>query len=164
MNTISDGNAKGKWMREFPDKESLSGIAATQGASGAEAPLPCVLLVEDDLSARWLMRSALKGRCNLLSATTGEEALEIYQRHRPEVVVLDFCLPRQKGDAVLRMLLAADPCANVVAMSGGENLPALRRMMAQGARAMLVKPFAKEEFLRRVLDAAPADTFFTKGD
>lgn len=117
-----------------------------------DAPVrPCVLMVEDDLSARWLMRNALKGSCDFLSATTGEEALDLYQRHRPQVVVLDFGLPNKKGDDILKSLLGADPDAYVVVMSGEENLATMQAMVVAGARAMLVKPFRKEDLLHAVL-------------
>lgn len=129
----------------------------------AETPHPNVLLVEDDLSARWLMRNALKGKCTLHSATSGEEALEIYQRHRPEIVVLDYCLPQQKGDAVLHLLLQEDPDAHIIVMSSSENLSALNDMHASGAKGMLIKPFTKEEFLGCVFNTPQSDTFFYKG-
>lgn len=150
-------------MRKAPEKDNL--IHETGSAMpDMAAAQPGVLLVEDDLSARWLMRNALKGRCVLLSATTGEEALALYLRHRPEIVVLDYCLPQQKGDTVLRMLLDADPAVHVVAMSSRENQAALDAMLAAGAQAVLVKPFTKDEFLCRVLSGAPFDTFFDQGN
>lgn len=127
------------------------GAIVAEIQDGDAPPRPCVLMVEDDLSARWLMRNALKGSCDFLSATTGEEALELYQHHHPQVVVLDFGLPNKKGDDILKSLLDADPDAYVVVMSGEENLAVMQAMVAAGARAMLVKPFKKEDLLHAVL-------------
>ncbi|MDP2204741.1 MAG: response regulator [Alphaproteobacteria bacterium] len=124
---------------------------ATGSSEDSAAHRLCVLTVEDDLSARWLMRSALKNACDFLSATTGEEALELYRRHQPQVVILDFCLPNKRGDDILKDLLDADPAAYVVVMSGSENMEALQAMLAAGACAMLVKPFEKADLLRAVL-------------
>lgn len=130
-------------------RPTVDGIVAGSGEDSA-VHRPCVLAVEDDLSARWLMRSALKNTCDFLSATTGEEALELYRRHQPQVVILDFFLPNKRGDDVLKILLDADPAAYVVVMSGSENMAALQAMLAAGARAMLVKPFEKADLLRVV--------------
>lgn len=148
---------------ERPYSFSSSGTSKT----GAEA-LPCVLLVEDDLAARWLMRSALKGRCDFISASNGEQALKAYRRHHPAVVVLDYRLPLQTGDAVLDALLEEDPDACVIVMSGKENMSALKKMIATGARGMLIKPFGKQEFLNLVLGGEMtgtfSDAFLNKGD
>lgn len=150
-------------MVHFHSQNGTGTGNTTDGLHGAET-LPCVLLVEDDLAARWLMRSALKGRCQLISASNGEEALKAYHLHRPEVVVLDYRLPQQSGDVVLDMILEEDPNACIITMSGEENIEAMKAMIAAGARGMLTKPFSKEEFLRLVLGDGIKSTFFTKGD
>jgi len=146
------------------DRSKPPALFPAAHAENAASARPCVLMVEDDLSARWLMRNALKGVCDFLSAGSGEEALALYARHQPQVVVLDFGLPHKKGDDVLRLLLEADPDACVIVMSGSENIAAMQAMVAAGARGMLVKPFEKADLLRAVQQARQMDDtlFFSK--
>jgi DNA-binding NtrC family response regulator len=109
-----------------------------------------VLLVEDDPSTRWLVRNALKGECDFMTAATGEQAVEIYMKCVPEVVFLDFNLPGKKGNDILRMILEKDPGAFVVVMSGPENLNAMLEMMTEGAKGMITKPYEKAEVMNYV--------------
>jgi DNA-binding NtrC family response regulator len=109
-----------------------------------------ILLVEDDPSTRWLVRNALKDEHDFMTASTGEQALEIYLKCAPEIVFLDVNLPGKKGNEVMRMILNRDPGAFVVVMSGYENIDIMLEMLRTGAKGMITKPYGKAEIMNYV--------------
>lgn len=66
---------------------------------------PRVLIVEDDPLLSSLLAEKLHGeKFDLRSARTGEEALEIAKRDKPDMILLDLLLPGIDGFEVLRRL------------------------------------------------------------
>ncbi len=100
-----------------------------------------ILIVDDERSDRHLMQQALqKEGHSLLLAETGEEALELARRERPDAVLLDVLLPDANGLEVFQQLRALDPNLPVVFVtaSGSSNL--VIQAMQLGALDYLVKP------------------------
>jgi CheY-like chemotaxis protein len=64
------------------------------------------VLFDDDRPLHETFDLVLSDRCTLLSASTGAEGLEIYERDPPDVVLLDIDLPDLDGVAVLRCMVA----------------------------------------------------------
>jgi len=80
-------------------------------------PGDCVLLVDDDAVARLLTASALAERgWKVVEAEGGVQALEMFVRERPEVVVLDALMPDLDGFAT---------CERLRRMERGEHVPVL---------------------------------------
>jgi CheY-like chemotaxis protein/anti-sigma regulatory factor (Ser/Thr protein kinase) len=80
-----------------------------------------VLLVDDVPDVRRLVRTALRFRGAFTvvgEAASGAEAIELAERLRPDIVVLDIGLPDLAGQEVLTRLRALDPTTKVVVFSG----------------------------------------------
>jgi DNA-binding response OmpR family regulator len=65
-----------------------------------------VLLVDDDRRLHEAFDLALSERCTLLSAYTGADGLESFERDAPDAVLLDIDLPDLDGVAVLHRMVA----------------------------------------------------------
>ena len=78
-------------------------------------------------------------------AASGEEALEMAGRLRPDVVLMDINMPGMDGIAATERMSAVAPSAVVVMMSVQGEADYLRRSMLAGAREFLVKPFSSDE-------------------
>ncbi|MET8336875.1 response regulator [Streptosporangium canum] len=74
--------------------------------------MTCVLVVEDDLVIRSELAEALAAQgYEAESAVSGTEALEVAERHQPDLVLLDLGLPDLDGTAVCRRLRSRVPPA-----------------------------------------------------
>ena len=109
-----------------------------------------VLVVDDerkirDVVARYLEAAGFA----VLVAGSGQKALELAARARPDLVVLDLMLPDLSGEEVLRSIrtLAEVPIIVLTAKSSEEDRVANLR---QGADDYLVKPFSPRELVARV--------------
>ena len=67
------------------------------------------------------------------------EAIQAYDRHRPDVVLMDYRMPKLNGITACRYILAKDPKARVILISGWS---APVEPEASGAMAILAKPVA----------------------
>ena len=139
---------------------------ATAGITHDRAGLGPILIVDDDALFRALATTILKrAGYRPVEAATGEEALDIADRERPEVVVLDIRLPGISGHEVCHKLRAGQAGPPVLFVSG-ERIEAYDRVagLLVGGDDYLVKPFAPDELLarvrtliRRAREAKPAD-------
>ena len=116
---------------------------------------PALLIVEDDEDIRTQMKWALATDYEVVMAGDRAGALAAFKSHRPTVTLLDLGLPPrpnepEEGLATLSSLLAINPLAKVIIVSGqGDKQNALRAVGA-GAYDFLCKPIDMDE-LRLVL-------------
>jgi two-component system chemotaxis response regulator CheY len=109
-----------------------------------------VLIVDDSPTARLMTMSRLPPRADLevAQAEGGEEAIELYQEKRPDLVILDLTMPGMDGFELIGKLIALDPSANVVVLTADLQLESRRRCLAAGAKAVFNKPVQTEDLLR----------------
>src|ERR1039457_1958204 len=109
-----------------------------------------LLIGEDDEDIRTQMKWALSSDYEVFTAGDRAGALAAFSAHRPGVTLLDLGLPPrpnepEEGLAVLSAVLALDPLAKVIVVSGqGDKQNALRAVGA-GAYDFLCKPVDMDE-------------------
>lgn len=82
-------------------------------------------------------------------ATTGPEAVEMYESLRPDILTLDFRLPGLDGIAALKAIRRYDPGARVVMCSSINEQTQVKDALSAGAQEIIIKPFHEA----RVIDA-----------
>jgi two-component system KDP operon response regulator KdpE len=112
--------------------------------------LPLILLVDDEPSIRRATSTLLRSRGYATAvAGTGAEALDVFERERPSLVILDLGLPDMDGVEVCRRLHArADVPIVVLSVRGEERIKV--QALDAGADDYITKPFGSEELLARV--------------
>ena len=106
-----------------------------------------ILICDDEPALRELMRIALVGDYEFEEAETVAEAIEVADRFRPDIVLVDLMMPGGSGLDVIRHL-SADPALQhagcvVVSAFAAESDPAQAR--EAGAAAFVSKPFDPDE-------------------
>ena len=96
---------------------------------------------DDDLRAMVALSLRLSHGCELLSCASAEQALRELPAFRPDVIVLDYMMPRMDGLQALKALAGCmDLSDTKVVVTSAAELPE-SSLRAQGASAMLPKPF-----------------------
>jgi two-component system chemotaxis response regulator CheY len=102
-----------------------------------------VLIVDDALFMRNMLRNIFSesGFDIVGEAQNGNEAIEMYQRLKPDLVTMDIVMPEKNGIEALKEIMAADGTARIVICSalGQESL--IMEALEAGARDFIVKPF-----------------------
>jgi DNA-binding response OmpR family regulator len=118
-----------------------------------QARSPLILIVDDEVGARQLLRYILERRGYAVEeADDGLQALAAYKRSRPDVVLLDVMMPRMDGFTA---------CAEIRALPGGNHTPviivtalqspeAFKRASEAGATDYMIKPADPEELCHRL--------------
>jgi CheY-like chemotaxis protein len=112
-----------------------------------------VLVVDDDLNTRDAYAEYLRlTGFAVVTAGTAPEGLEIAQRARPDVIVMDAAMPGMEGWTAIK-LLKADPRTHaipVVVLTGYTEPADHARARECGADAFLSKPCVPEELVRQL--------------
>jgi chemosensory pili system protein ChpA (sensor histidine kinase/response regulator) len=104
---------------------------------------PVIMIVEDDADSRLMMKTLLEMKgYSVVEAWDGQVAIEVAERERPQLVIMDLQLPRMHGFAVARyMRQHADLCLTpIVIMSGHDPLYHRPLALAAGCNEYLNKP------------------------
>ena len=112
-----------------------------------------VLLVEDDRSTRLALRGVLDQEgYRVVEAGDGEEAMQLYPRVRPDLVLLDARLPRQDGFATCRQMLAMPQTQRtpVLMITSLADEVSVERAFRAGAADFITKPINFGVLRRRV--------------
>ncbi|HMK34750.1 MAG TPA: PAS domain S-box protein [Desulfomonilaceae bacterium] len=115
-----------------------------------------VLLVDDEDPVRELGERILtKNGYDVLTATNGVEALELYlaQREKIDLIILDLIMPAMGGKDCLKELLKIDPHVKVIVASGFAADTSAGECIDDGAKGFVAKPFRFKELLNQVRKA-----------
>jgi two-component system KDP operon response regulator KdpE len=109
-----------------------------------------VLVVDDDAQILRALRTNLAARgYQVHAAETGEQALDLFGRHRPDLLLLDLGLPGIDGLEVIRRVREQSQAPIVVLSARGEEREKVRALDL-GADDYLTKPFGVDELLARL--------------
>ena len=109
-----------------------------------------ILLVDDELSIQRAMAPLLRSRgYGVTVAGTGREALDLFARERPDLLILDLGLPDMNGIEVCRQVRElADTPILILSARGAEKDKVAA--LDQGADDYMTKPFGPDELMARV--------------
>lgn len=110
---------------------------------------PLILVVDDDHKILRLLRTTLTPEFQVAQAERGTDALEILERQRPDLVVLDIIMPGMDGLEVLRRIRESSGVPVILLTAKGTDSDKIQGLEL-GADDYLAKPFNPEELSARV--------------
>lgn len=120
-----------------------------------------VMLVDDHALVRMGFRMLLTdaGIEVAAEAGDGEQACADYGRVKPDVVVMDLSMPGMGGLEAVRRLLAQDAKARILALSAHEDTAHPRRVLKAGALGYLAKRSAPDALIAAVRAVARGERY-----
>ncbi|HUP03664.1 MAG TPA: response regulator transcription factor [Bryobacteraceae bacterium] len=112
-----------------------------------------ILVAEDHLVARVGVTAIVNMQPDMTvvaEAANGQQALELYRRHLPDVALLDLRMPVMGGTEAAAAIRAEFPQARMIALTtyGGDE--DIRRALAAGMQAYLTKDVLHDELLNAI--------------
>ena len=122
--------------------------------------MPRILLIDDDLILRTVIRQALVAAGHeVTEASDGKMGLALHQASPAELIITDLVMPETEGMEVLMTLRRWNSKSRVLVISGGVRggiCDCLRTAKLLGANEVLLKPFSLEVLLAAVARLAPS--------
>jgi len=119
-----------------------------------------ILIADDNENVRRMMRKLIEEvETDLVEASNGSEAIEAYEQHRPDWVLMDINMRTMDGLTAMRTILDRHPEARIVIVSQHQDARTRATALAMGAHAFVGKEDLTE--LRQLIDEPVPDSIAT---
>ena len=101
-----------------------------------------LLVVDDDPKIRWVLRQGLEDDTYaVLEAGDGHAALDAFEKHRPDLILMDVKMPGMDGLEAMTHIRKLDNHVPVIVLSAYPDAKIIVEAMKNGAVDFLIKPF-----------------------
>jgi DNA-binding NarL/FixJ family response regulator len=125
-----------------------------------------ILLADDHALVRHGFRMILAAQPDMEvagEAGNGRDAVELAQKLKPDVVVMDVTMPELNGIEATRRLIELSPRTRVLALSMHKDAVYVREILRAGARGYLLKDSADADLLAAVRAVAKGEGYLSPG-
>ncbi|MEW6734165.1 MAG: response regulator [Acidobacteriota bacterium] len=109
-----------------------------------------IMIVDDQESVSAILEAVFEKEYTVIRANNGREGLELYQRHKPALIISDNRMPEMSGSDMINAIRAIDTRVKIVVLAGfldPENDP-----LVTGADICLSKPISVNKLVQTVKD------------
>jgi two-component system NarL family response regulator len=114
-----------------------------------------VLLVDDHALLRTGVANIINHEPDLqvvAEAGNGVEAIDAYERHHPDVTLLDLRMPLMEGVEAVRRIRERDPGARVIVLTTYDTDDEISRALKAGAKAYVLKDISADDLIACIRD------------
>lgn len=114
-----------------------------------------VLYVEDDADIRRHLSEFLRRRVGkLYTAANGQEGLELWRRHRPEIVITDIMMPVMDGLKMAELIQRENPSVPIIVTTAFNETEFFLKAIDLGIDKYVIKPINTELLLQAIQKSA----------
>ena len=121
-----------------------------------------VLLVDDHALLRTGVANIINQEPDLhvvAEAENGLEAIAAFERHAPDVTLLDLRMPVMEGVEAVRQIRERDPRARVIVLTTYDTDDEISQALKAGAKAYVLKDIAAEDLVGCIRDVLAGKTY-----
>jgi CheY-like chemotaxis protein len=126
-------------IKEDSDMESQKTFVSQDGTE-KEQEKPTILVAEDTESNYMLVSYILKNQYNLVWAHDGIEALELYEKTKPDLILMDVRMPRLGGLSATSKIRETDKTTPIIALTAFAFESDKSKTLEAGCTDFLSKP------------------------
>jgi two-component system chemotaxis response regulator CheY len=127
---------------------------------------PRAAIADDERHIRVLVKTVLaKMNCEVVGeAANGQEAVDLYKKEKPDLLLLDINMPVKTGTEALEEIMADTPDAFVIILSSVADLESVKHSIELGAANYILKDTPLEEIKRIIKETWEEFSRKQKGD
>ena len=132
-----------------------------EAAAAATEPAR-VLLVDDHALLRTGVANIINQEADLrvvAEAGNGLEAVDAFERHHPDVTLLDLRMPVMEGVEAVRQIRELDPNARVIVLTTYDTDEDITRALKAGAKAYVLKDISADDLIACIHDVLNGKTY-----
>src|SRR5437762_13360001 len=121
-----------------------------------------VLVVDDHALLRTGVANIINQEPDLhvvAEAGNGVEAIDAFERHQPDVTLLDLRMPVMEGVEVVRRIRERDPRARVIVLTTYDTDDEISRALKAGAKAYVLKDISADDLVSCIRDVLAGKTY-----
>jgi two-component system NarL family response regulator len=121
-----------------------------------------VLVVDDHALVRTGVANIISHEPDLqvvAEAADGLQAVEAFERYRPDVTLLDLRMPVMEGVEAVRQIRLRDPAARVIVLTTYDTDEDITRALKAGAKAYILKDIAASALIACIRDVLAGKTY-----
>jgi CheY-like chemotaxis protein len=107
-----------------------------------------VMIVDDETAMREILKIMLRDY-KIIEASNGKEAVELYKKEKPDLVLMDIMMPVMSGIDAVKEIKKIDPNAKIVAITAYASTKG-EKAIEVGVDRIVRKPFTRKEILKIV--------------
>lgn len=127
-------------------------ITKNNAKSAAKDGMKKIMIVDDSSLIRRML-SALLEKNNyavVAEAVNGQEAVDMYESVKPDLVTLDVTMPVMDGVEALKKIKEIDKDAKVIMVTAAGQKDRIMEALKLGAAAFITKPFDEDDLIKNV--------------
>lgn len=123
-----------------------------------------VLIADDHALVRESVKAILANEVDIkivATASDGQEAVELFKSHHPDVIVMDISMPKMDGIHATELISQQEDPARIVILSMHVNGALVQQALRMGARGYVLKRQATDELPKAIRAAYKGQTFLS---
>lgn len=110
-----------------------------------------IMVIDDDEQIQYALRQVFDYQgWETISAGDVEEGMKMYHRHHPDLVLVDYHLPRISGNKGVEMLRKEDPDLPLIVLTSDDNQQVADKFLDAGASDFVLKPVKALDIIARI--------------
>ncbi|MEX0862383.1 response regulator [Nitrosopumilus sp.] len=113
-----------------------------------------VMIADDSDAIRLVLKDILGiGDHEIVAeAIDGAEAVDVYCKEKPEILLLDLAMPKKDGLTVVNEVMQFDPNAKIILITASDDQKVIQQCLEHGASSYISKPFDFNGVLKAITD------------
>ncbi len=113
------------------------------------------MIADDSDAIRLVLKDILAiGKHTVVAeAVNGEEAVDLFFKISPDLLLLDLAMPKKDGLSVLKEIMEKNPKAKIVLITASDDQKIITQCLQIGALSYISKPFDFNEVLKQINDS-----------
>ena len=113
-----------------------------------------IMVADDSAAIRLVLKDVLGiGQHNIVAeAVDGEEAVDLFFKTSPDLLLLDLAMPKKDGLTVLKEILEKKPASKIVLITASDDQKIINQCLEIGAVSCISKPFDFNAVIKQIND------------
>ena len=121
---------------------------------GKQAQRPSIIIIDDDIDEAEAIEELMKfnGMDVIAVGHNGKDAVELYEKYKPDVVLLDLMMPEYDGYYAIEEITKLDSNAKVILISGAKDSRTDEIAKYGIVQYIVNKPFDTDNLIKKILN------------